>query len=72
LKKHPSTLTLLEKLERVVKEHFKEDNTLEGSTTAMASADILSWIQINMEDIAKKDEQKITEFSVNFKHISYI
>lgn len=61
----------MEKLERVVKEHFKEDNVLEGSTTGMASADILSWIQINMEDIAKKEEQKITEFSVNFKHISY-
>ncbi len=71
LKKRPYTRTLLEKLEKVVKEHFK-DNTLEGNTTAaMASSDILTWKQIYMEDIGKKDEQKITEFSINFKHISY-
>ena len=68
MKKRPKTQTLLDKLEQVVKEHFK-DNTLEGNTTAMASADIMSWKRIL--GIAEEDEQNITEFSVNFKYISY-
>ena len=72
MKKRPHTQRLLVKLEEVVKEHFK-GNTLQGNTRAMAVADILSWNQICREDLAKEgdEEQKITEFSINFKHISY-
>lgn len=77
MKKRPHTQRLLVKLEEVVKEHFKgntlQGNTLQGNTRAMAVADILSWNQICREDLAKEgdEEQKITEFSINFKHISY-
>ena len=70
LKKRPGTEQLLSKLEKVIKEHFKH-NILEGNVTPMASSDILSWKEICHKDIGNGKEQKIREFSINFKHISY-
>lgn len=70
LKKRPDTEQLLSKLEKVIKEYFK-DITLEGNVKSMASADILSWKEICHKDIGNDKEQKIREFCINFKYISY-
>lgn len=71
LRKSPGTKQLLSELEEVIKDHFKH-NIFEGNSTPMASSDILSWKEICHKDIGNDKEQKIREFSINFKYISSI
>ena len=56
LNKRPGTEELLRKLEKVVKEHFK-DYSQQGNATIMASSDILHWREICHQDIGGEKEQ---------------
>lgn len=68
LKRRPNSKDLLLKLQEVVREYI-EDSDDYGVEVCGAYS---SWKESKTQDLMKEKEEKVVEFSLDFKFISYI
>lgn len=67
-KRRPNSKDLLLKLQEVVREYIEDSDDYGVEISGVYS----SWKESKMQDFMKEKEEKIVEFSLDFKFISYI
>lgn len=70
IRKRTHFRSLVEKVEKVVEQHLKENEGGVGMSM-MASPQIVSWNETSYEDITEEENEKRMEFRLGFKFISY-
>lgn len=68
VRKRSTSLSLLQKLEEVVRQHFEQEDDF----GVKVSGDYSSWKESKAEDLMIEKTEKVVKFSVNFEFISYI
>ncbi|KAJ8133613.1 hypothetical protein O1611_g7 [Lasiodiplodia mahajangana] len=68
LKRRPNSKDLLLKLQEVVREYIEDSDDYGVEVSGVYS----SWKESKTQDLMKEKEEKVVEFSLDFKFISYI